>query len=83
VRQYLEVREARLYALGLYWEKTEREVRRQIEEQERVNYARNEKLRLKRMGKNIHSSSIFEKWNLTHHQVKAFRTRASERVLQW
>lgn len=71
IRQYLEVRDARVLMLTIYWEKLEVEIRRQIEETERANYARNEKLRLKRMGKNIHSSSIFEKWNMTHHQVQA------------
>jgi len=70
VRQYLQVREARVLALSRFWETTERTVRRQIEEQERANYARNEKLRQRRMGKNIHSASIFDKWNLTHHQVE-------------
>lgn len=69
MRQYLQVREARILALSRYWEAAEREVRRNIEEQERANYARNEKLRARRMGKNTHSSSIFEKWSLTHHQV--------------
>lgn len=69
VRQYLQVRDARVLALSRYWETTEREVRREIEEQERAHYARTEKLRLRRMGKNIHSASIFDKWNLTHHQV--------------
>ena len=70
MRQYLEVREARIYMLSILWEKEERLVRRQVEETERAAHVRNERLRLKRMGKNIHSSSIFEKWSMTHNQVK-------------
>mmetsp|Transcript_4907 Transcript_4907/g.7481 ORF Transcript_4907/g.7481 Transcript_4907/m.7481 type:complete len:648 (+) Transcript_4907:169-2112(+) len=70
VRQSLQVKRARHLLLTLYWERTERSIRKQLEDQEKVTMARLQKERMARM-RSGENSNVHDKWNLTHQQVIA------------
>lgn len=70
IREMLAVKRARVQLITLYWEKIERNYRKQIEDQERETFARLQRERMARITAGS-SSDLHGKWGTTHKQVVA------------
>jgi hypothetical protein len=70
IRDCIEVKRARVQLLNLYWEKTERIARKQIEEQEKEHFHHLQKERFARLGRST-TSDVHGRWSLTHKQVRS------------
>jgi hypothetical protein len=70
IREMLRVKRARIYLITLYWEKIEKNYRKQIEDQERETFARQQRERMARINTGA-SSDVHGRWGMTHKQVVA------------
>jgi hypothetical protein len=68
IREMLRVKRARTQLIVLYWEKIEKNYRKQIEDQERETFARLQRERMARITTGS-SSDVHDRWGMTHKQV--------------
>lgn len=68
IRGMIRIKKARVLLITLYWEKVEKNYRKQIEDQEREAFARQQRERMARINTGA-SSDVHGRWGMTHKQV--------------